>query len=266
MEPIGVWKRAVAVIIDGILLGIVGYAIAGVTGGATGTGFNLSGAPFFLWLLISLGYYILMEGTKGATLGKMAMKLKVVKVDGGAIDWQAAIVRNVVRLVDGLFFYLVGAIAVWVSKKKQRLGDMAASTIVVSSRVAMLLAALIFAGAIPDDARAASPRYSDIVLSDTKDGPAKALFKPDTPKLYLRAKLVDMPAGTKLRGEWIAEKTRVAPPNYRIDASDLNVGSLMNQAQYSLSKPNAGWPEGDYRVDLFIDGKPATQVKFKVGK
>jgi uncharacterized RDD family membrane protein YckC len=34
-------------------------------------------------------------------------------------------------VVDGLFFYLLGAIVVWVSKRRQRLGDMAAGTIVV---------------------------------------------------------------------------------------------------------------------------------------
>jgi uncharacterized RDD family membrane protein YckC len=61
----------------------------------------------------------------------MAMKLKVVKEDGEKPDWQAAVVRNVLRIIDGFFFYLVGAIVIWASKKKQRLGDMAAKTLVV---------------------------------------------------------------------------------------------------------------------------------------
>ena len=80
---------------------------------------------------MALAYYVVMEKTSGATLGKMAMKLKVVRQDGSAIDWQASVVRNLLRLIDGFFFYLVGAIVVWVSKSKQRLGDMAAHTIVV---------------------------------------------------------------------------------------------------------------------------------------
>ena len=63
MEPIGVGKRAVAVLIDSILLGIVGFALAMMTGGRTETGFNLEGPPFFLFLLISLGYFIVMEKT-----------------------------------------------------------------------------------------------------------------------------------------------------------------------------------------------------------
>ena len=134
MEPVGVGRRAVAVIIDSILLMVVAYLIAAVTGGTTTEGFNISGAPAFLWFAIALAYFIVMEKTSGATLGKRAMSLKVVKQGGEALDWQASIVRNILRIIDGFCFYLVGAIVIWVSKSKQRLGDMAAHTIVVSSK------------------------------------------------------------------------------------------------------------------------------------
>jgi uncharacterized RDD family membrane protein YckC len=134
MEPVGVGRRAVAVIIDSILLGIVAYLVAMATGNTTAEGFQLHGTPAVLVFLIAFGYYVFMEKTSGATLGKMAMKLKVVKQDGAALDWQAAVVRNILRIIDGLFFYLVGAIAVWISKSKQRLGDMAAHTIVVRAQ------------------------------------------------------------------------------------------------------------------------------------
>jgi uncharacterized RDD family membrane protein YckC len=136
MEPIGVGRRAVAVIIDGILLMIVGYALAMILGGATGSGFDLQGGPAFIFFGIALAYFIVMEATTGQTLGKMAMKLKVVKKDGAKLDWQASIIRNLLRIIDGFFFYLVGAIVIWMSKSKQRLGDMAANTIVVSSKAA----------------------------------------------------------------------------------------------------------------------------------
>ena len=134
MEAVGVGRRAVAIIIDSVLLFIVGYAIAFATGQATSDGFNVHGAPAFLWLAIGLAYYIVMEATSGATLGKKAMGLKVVKQSGEPLDWQASIVRNIMRIIDGFFFYLVGAIAVWVSKSRQRLGDMAAHTIVVRAQ------------------------------------------------------------------------------------------------------------------------------------
>jgi uncharacterized RDD family membrane protein YckC len=131
MEAVGVGRRAVAVLIDSVLLFILGYFIAMATGGTTGEGFNLHGGPAFLWLGIGLAYYIVMEAMWGATLGKKAMRLKVVKESGEPLDWQASIVRNLMRLIDGFVFYLIGAIVVWVSKKRQRLGDMAAHTLVV---------------------------------------------------------------------------------------------------------------------------------------
>lgn len=132
MEYVGVGLRAIAAIIDTALLFIVGYLIALATGGATEQGFLLQGVPFFFWLVIALAYYIVMEARSGATLGKRVMQLKVVKLEGGApLDWQASIARNVLRLIDGLFFYLIGAIVVWTSDKKQRLGDKVAGTVVV---------------------------------------------------------------------------------------------------------------------------------------
>lgn len=134
MEPVGVGRRAVAIIIDSILLIAVGYAIAALTGNTTSAGFAMEGAPAFLWFAIALGYYIVMEAMAGRTLGKQVMGLKVVKQNGEALDWQGSIIRNVLRIIDGLFFYLVGAIVVWVSKGKQRLGDMAAHTMVVRAK------------------------------------------------------------------------------------------------------------------------------------
>ena len=103
-------------------------------GSTSGAGFGLEGAPALLWFLIAMAYYVVMEVTSGGTIGKKVMGLKVVMAGGGgAISWQASIIRNLLRIVDGLFFYLVGAIVIWVSKSRQRLGDMAAKTLVVRS-------------------------------------------------------------------------------------------------------------------------------------
>jgi uncharacterized RDD family membrane protein YckC len=239
MEAVGVGRRAVAIIIDMILLSIVGYVIALATGSTTAAGFNLEGGPAFLWLIIALTYYILMEATAGATLGKKAMGLKVVKEGGEPIDWKASIVRNIMRIVDGLFFYLVGAIVVWVSRKKQRLGDMAANTLVVKAKIVIpFLVALAFGGFHHPRSEAASPRYADLVLSDANGGDPKSTFKPQTAKVFLKAKLVDVPAGSKVKSDWVAVKTDVAPPNYKIDSVELNVGPGMTST--SASPPRDG--------------------------
>ena len=61
----------------------------------------------------------------------MALGLKVVTEDGRPIEWGASIIRNLLRIIDGLFVYLVGAILIWTSPMKQRLGDLLAGTVVI---------------------------------------------------------------------------------------------------------------------------------------
>jgi uncharacterized RDD family membrane protein YckC len=131
MSYVGVGWRAVATIIDLVIVYILGYLVALVLGGTTASGFELQGAPALIWMLLSLLYYVGLEATLGATLGKLVLGLRVVTTDGAPITWSTALVRNLLRIVDGLFFYLVGAILVWRSPLRQRLGDRVAGTIVV---------------------------------------------------------------------------------------------------------------------------------------
>jgi len=72
-----------------------------------------------------------LEATQGATLGKRILGLRVVKIDGSPIGWSESIIRNLLRIIDGLFAYLVGAILIWTSPQRQRLGDRVAKTVVV---------------------------------------------------------------------------------------------------------------------------------------
>lgn len=73
------------------------------------------------------------------------------------------------------------------------------------------------AAALPAAAVAGPPRYADIVMSDSQGGKAASSFGTATPKIFVHATLVDVPAGSKVKADWIAVKTQVAPPNYRID-------------------------------------------------
>ena len=126
---------------------------------------------------------------------------------------------------------------------------------VLAGAFSMVLAATAVAG---------EPRFENVVLSDVKEGAAKKVFGPNTPQVFLAARLADVPAGSKLKSVWIAEKTQVAPPNYEIDKTELTGGGAINRVTFSLSRPNAGWPAGDYRVDLFVNNKPASTVRFSV--
>ena len=84
------------------------------------------------YLVVFLLYFTLLEGYLGQTVGKMLLGIKVIREDNGEVPGLGSgALRTILRLVDGLFGYLVGFIAVMASAKRQRLGDMAAHTLVV---------------------------------------------------------------------------------------------------------------------------------------
>jgi uncharacterized RDD family membrane protein YckC len=129
-------RRVVATIIDGIIFGIVNTILMALFGtGSNSSGFSmtrLSAGGSVLLLILVLAYYILMEGLLGRTVGKMATGIKVIREDtGGVPGIGAAVIRTLLRIIDGLFAYLVGFVIVLSSQQRKRLGDMAARTLVV---------------------------------------------------------------------------------------------------------------------------------------
>lgn len=143
MEYISVGRRAVALILDALVFLVVSIPVAAMTHGIRNetvqgpygpvhsASFRLTGVPFLLTLLAWLAYMTVAEAKTGRTLGKAATGIQVTKEDGSPIDFTAALARNLLRVIDGLFFYLVGALLIWNSPKRQRLGDRAAHTVVV---------------------------------------------------------------------------------------------------------------------------------------
>jgi uncharacterized RDD family membrane protein YckC len=129
-------RRVLATIVDGVVLGLLFVVMSMLFGSSSAQGgqvnTSLSGLAFLMFLLLVVAYYVLMEGYLGQTVGKMVLGIKVVKEGTGETPGlQAAVVRTLLRFIDGLFSYLVAFIAVLSSSKNQRLGDMAAHTLVV---------------------------------------------------------------------------------------------------------------------------------------
>jgi len=87
-------------------------------------------------LLVYVGYDVLFETFgSGRTPGKRATGLRVLRADGGPEDGVSSLIRNVLRLIDGLpLSYVPGIVSILATKKNQRLGDLAAGTIVVRER------------------------------------------------------------------------------------------------------------------------------------
>lgn len=90
--------------------------------------------------LIFSGYFVLFEWLwNGQTPGKRLMKLRVIREDGRPITLWEAMARNLLRLFDTfpgfiIPIYSVGLIAVFMSRRDQRIGDMFAGTVVVRER------------------------------------------------------------------------------------------------------------------------------------
>lgn len=130
-------RRILATVIDGLVFGALYAVMAAFFGTVTSTGAaSWSGSLPAFWsvvyaVLIVL-YYILLEGYLGQTVGKMLLGIKVIREDNGEVPGLGgAAIRTVLRLIDGLFSYLVAFVTVLISGKNQRLGDMAAHTLVV---------------------------------------------------------------------------------------------------------------------------------------
>jgi uncharacterized RDD family membrane protein YckC len=87
------------------------------------------------WFVVSIGYGIFLEWTwRGQTIGKRLFRLRVVDVEGMKLQFNQIVVRNLLRFVDSLpVAYFVGGVTCWLSPKCQRLGDIAANTIVIRS-------------------------------------------------------------------------------------------------------------------------------------
>ncbi len=129
--------RIGAAIIDMILMGILFVVMSAIFGESesddSSFSINLSGLPFIIYTLLVLGYYFILELKTGQTVGKMLLKIKVVSADSQPLTPGKVAVRTILRIVDGIFFYLVAFICVVATKQKQRLGDMAAGTLVVKA-------------------------------------------------------------------------------------------------------------------------------------
>jgi uncharacterized RDD family membrane protein YckC len=150
----GFWLRFVAVIIDGIIIGVAQSFIIVPLLAAVGLGFAsgagdmdfsdpeqaagmiagigaLIGTYWILAMIIQILYFTFMESSKyQATIGKMALGLIVTDLNGAPLDFSKAFIRNLSKIVSNAILF-IGYIMAGFTEKKQALHDMIASTLVV---------------------------------------------------------------------------------------------------------------------------------------
>jgi uncharacterized RDD family membrane protein YckC len=144
MPLAGIGSRFIALLIDTliwgaglIVLALVLWAFQPALQAFSNLSYQWTVAIFTLSLfLLNWGYFTLFEAFwHGRTPGKRVARIRVIQQSGRAIGIFESMARNFIRYVDQIpFFYAVGVIAVFATRQHQRLGDLAAGTLVVRDR------------------------------------------------------------------------------------------------------------------------------------
>jgi uncharacterized RDD family membrane protein YckC len=140
-EYAGVLPRLLAVGLDIALLAGAFFAVTRVVKGTWimhaadhrwARGWFVTDPLCLIFLVAMFLYFVLFEGLAGATPGKRAARLRVTGADGGPAGLKRSLVRNALRVVDGLpAFGIVGAVLIASSPERTRFGDRVAETRVV---------------------------------------------------------------------------------------------------------------------------------------
>ncbi len=147
-------RRACAEIIDALIFALPMLAavlvmfISGVMAQVTSGDGNPLGmlvvimgalGGMMLYGIATLAIYAILEGRYGATPGKWLLGIRVLDEERlRPCGFWRALVRNLLRFVDGFFYYLVGLLLAAFTERWQRVGDMVARTVVVRTRGAEL--------------------------------------------------------------------------------------------------------------------------------
>jgi uncharacterized RDD family membrane protein YckC len=107
----GFWRRFAAAFIDGIILGIVNFILGRI--------FSV-GVYYVLSVIIDWGYYTALEGSeRGASLGKMALGIRVLDFErGGRLGYARALIRTVAKILSTIPIFLGYFWMLWDSEKR----------------------------------------------------------------------------------------------------------------------------------------------------
>jgi uncharacterized RDD family membrane protein YckC len=128
----GFWIRFGAKFIDGIIIQIVNFSVGLLIGMAMkgGTPSVAAAVGALAGFVLAVGYGVYFNGRFGATPGKMALKLKIVRPDGEPITYGRAFGRQFAEMLSGLIFGIGYMMAGW-DEQKRALHDRVCDTRVI---------------------------------------------------------------------------------------------------------------------------------------
>jgi uncharacterized RDD family membrane protein YckC len=149
----GLGSRFVARLLDTVIqLTIIFALVAGI--GITSAPGVVRAVAIVVVFLVLFAYDVPFELLNGGrTVGKMAAGIRVVAIGGDPIAFLASAIRNILRLVDFLpALYAAGAITIVATRRDQRLGDLAAGTLVVRDKFPGVASAMAAPLTVPAEA------------------------------------------------------------------------------------------------------------------
>ncbi|MEZ0322445.1 RDD family protein [Thermus sp. PS18] len=126
------WRRFVASLIDGLILVPLSFLLMALAGINPLVQTTFVQDLLFNWIP-SWAYYVIFTALHGATPGKMALGLKVVRTDGQPVDWLTAFMREVVGKTLSTLPLLLGYLWAFFHPRRQAWHDLIADTLVVRS-------------------------------------------------------------------------------------------------------------------------------------
>lgn len=141
-----------------------------------------------------------------------------------------------------------------------------------SSRILLALWVLVLllgVGSCQGEVSFTTAHFSEATMAlgvdaDNKPVDPTTVFSIDTPEIFCSAKLSNAPDDTEISSSWLYVKGEMADlTNYEIGNYTLTTGGTQ-YIQFSLTQPDNGWPRGEYKLILTIDGKEAETLEFSV--
>lgn len=127
--------------------------------------------------------------------------------------------------------------------------------ILLGALIAIILVLSIFA-----DSNITKVQTATAIASGTMEPMNVATtFNTNTPEIFVTFSLSGLPIGTNIKGEWIYKDQDIS-----IVTGNMHTTENNQNAYFSLSIPDNGWPVGDYEVKLFAGDDYKTSAKFKV--
>jgi uncharacterized RDD family membrane protein YckC len=142
LEYAGFWIRFAAVFVDAILLWFVNFVVDMIVmvplrgmmteGQGPGAALAVQGILTLINMVIGISYEVWFIGRFGATLGKMACRIKVVTADGGPVSYGRALGRYFAKILSGMILG-IGYIMAAFDDEKRALHDRICSTRVIKA-------------------------------------------------------------------------------------------------------------------------------------